>query len=353
MKLELWTSGVGLPHSTVRQARQAEDEGWDGLGLVDSQNLAGDPYVELAMAASTTTTLQLATAVTNPVTRHPAVAATAIATVQGESGGRAVLGIGRGDSALAHLGLSPAPVPVFERYLARLQGYLRGDEVDFDVETDGGGEVRSSSGLGMAGGPTTSRLRWLRSSQPKVPVDVAATGPKVIAAGARHAERVTFAVGVSVERVSWAIDVARSAAGAREVELGAYVPMLVHPSREEARLLIAGAVGSYARFSVMHGTVAGPVSDSQRERLEAVHDAYDMGAHFSHGSPQSKQLDDEVIDAFGIAGPAGYCVEKVLELASLGIRRVFVMGAGIGLDRDEAMASRQRLVSDVLPAVRG
>ena len=351
MSVELWTSGVGLPRSTVRQATQAEDEGWHGLGLVDSQNLAGDPFVELALAAGATTTLQLATAVTNPVTRHPAVMATAIATVQGESGGRAVLGIGRGDSALAHLGLSPAPVPVFERFLARLQGYLRGDEVAFDVEADGRGEVRSSSALGMAGGPTSSRLRWLRSTQAKVPVDVAATGPKVIAAGARHAERITFAVGVAPERISWAAGVARSVRD--DVELGAYVPMLVHPDRAEARRLIAGAVGSYARFSVMHGTVAGPVPDAQRERLEAVHGAYDMGAHFSHGSPQSKELDDDVIDAFGIAGPAGYCVERVLELESLGIRRVFVMGAGIGLDREEAMASRARLVSEVLPAVRG
>jgi 5,10-methylenetetrahydromethanopterin reductase len=335
----------------VRQARQAEDEGWDGIGLVDSQNLAGDPYVELALAAGATTTLQLATAVTNPVTRHPAVAATAMATVQGESGGRAVLGIGRGDSALAHLGLSPAPVPVFERYLERLQGYLRGDEVDFDVATDGAGGVRSSSALGMAGGPTSSRLRWLRPEQPKVPVDVAATGPKVIAAGARHAERVTFAVGVSPERISWAVGVARSVDAG--VELGAYVPMLVHPDRDEAQRLIAGAVGSYARFSVMHGTVAGPVTPSQRERLEAVHDAYDMGAHFSHGSPQSQELDAGVIDAFGIAGPAGYCIDKILELESLGIRRIFVMGVGIGLDREEAASARARLVAEVLPAVRG
>jgi 5,10-methylenetetrahydromethanopterin reductase len=192
----------------------------------------------------------------------------------------------------------------------------------------------------------------LRSEQPKVPVDVAATGPKVIAAGARHAERVTFAVGVSSERISWAIGVAREAGGPDLEGFGAYVPMLVHPDRTVARTLIAGAVGSYARFSVMHGTVSGPVDDSQRERLEAVHDAYDMGAHFSHGSPQSKELDDAVIDAFGIAGPPAYCIERLLELASLGIRRVFVMGAGIGLDRDEAAASRARLVSEVLPAVR-
>jgi 5,10-methylenetetrahydromethanopterin reductase len=292
--------------------------------------------------------------VTNPVTRHPAVAATAIATVQGESGGRAVLGIGRGDSALAHLGLAPAPVPVFERYLERLQGYLRGDEVDFDVDTDGrGGAVRSSETLGMAGGPSASRLHWLRTTQAKVPVDVAATGPKVIAAGARHAERLTFAVGVAPARIESAIGVARKAAGGRHVAFGAYVPMFVHDDRETARASISGAVGSYARFSVMHGTVAGPVDDAQRERLEAVHGAYDMGSHFSHGSPQSQQLDASVIDTFGIAGPPGYCVDRLLELASLGLQRVFVMGGAIGLDRESAAASRRRLVEEVLPVVRG
>jgi hypothetical protein len=111
-------------------------------------------------------------------------------------------------------------------------------------------------------------------------------------------------------------------------------------------------VGSYARFSVMHGTVAGPVEEGQRSRLEAVHDAYDMRSHFTQGSPQSKQLDDDLIDTFGIAGPASYVVERLQELVELGIRRVFVMGAGLGLDRDEAQAARKRLVDDVLPRLR-
>ncbi len=80
--VELWTTGVGYPGSTVRQARRAEDEGWDGIGLVDSQSLTADVYVELAMAATATTTLKVGVAVTNPITRHPAVTAGAIATVQ-------------------------------------------------------------------------------------------------------------------------------------------------------------------------------------------------------------------------------------------------------------------------------
>jgi 5,10-methylenetetrahydromethanopterin reductase len=247
-------------------------------------------------------------------------------------------------------------VPVFERYLERLQGYLRGDELAFDLDAEGA-ELRSSETLRLAAGPSSSRIRWFRGDAPKVPVDVAATGPKVIAVAARSADRITFAVGASVERLRWGMGVAQAArreAAADEalVDVGAYVPVLVHPDAEVARRLVSGAVGSYARFSVMHGRVAGPVDDHQRQRLEAVHDAYDMSAHFTQGSPQSKELDDDLIDTFGIAGPASYCVDRLLELVELGVRRIFVMGAGLGIDRSEAQAARARFVDDVLPRLR-
>ncbi len=354
--LQLWTSGVGIPGSTPRQAAQAEAEGFDGFGVVDSQNLAGDPFVELAMAAQATTTILLGTAVTNPLTRHPAALATAIATVQANAGGRAVLGIGRGDSALAHLGLAPAPVTRFAHYLENLQGYLRGEELPFDTLVDAG-DVRPSSSLGLAGGPRGSKLRWLRGDQPKVPVDVAASGPKVIATGASVAERVTFAVGIDLDRLRWAMEVAREARRARGLDddgvaFGSYVPIFVHPDRAHARRCIAGGVASYARFSVMHGRVSGPVSAEDRSVLGEVHDRYDLNRHFSHGSPQSEALTDEVIDRFGIAGPPGCCIERIQELASLGLDKLFLMGAGFHLDAEEAKAGRRRLTEAVLPALR-
>src|SRR5438309_11735540 len=83
----------------------------------------------MSSAARVTERLKLATGVTNPVTRHPAVTASAIGTIQMQSGGRAVLGIGRGDSSLGAIGLAPAPVPAFADYLEKLQSYLRGEEV--------------------------------------------------------------------------------------------------------------------------------------------------------------------------------------------------------------------------------
>src|SRR5207249_3056075 len=118
---DVWMIGVAAPTSIARFAERLEADGFSGLAVVDSQNLSGDPYVSLALAAGATSRLQLATGVTNPYTRHPAVTASSIASVQAVSEGRAMLGIGRGDSALAHLGLAPAPVPFFEAYLRRLQ----------------------------------------------------------------------------------------------------------------------------------------------------------------------------------------------------------------------------------------
>ena len=115
--IELWTNGAGMPSAFAQRARSAEADGWDGITIVDSQNLSGDCYVGLAVAAGETTRIRLGTGVTNPFTRHAAVTASAIATVHAVSGGRATLGIGRGDSALAHLGHAPASPEILARYL--------------------------------------------------------------------------------------------------------------------------------------------------------------------------------------------------------------------------------------------
>jgi 5,10-methylenetetrahydromethanopterin reductase len=115
----------------------------------------------------------------------------AIAAVQAASGGRAVLGIGRGDSSLGYLGRRPAPVADFEIYLARVRGFLHGETVDL--------------------GDATSHNQWItETAQPPVPIDVAATGPKVTAIAARHADRVTFAVGADPARLRDAISLVRS-----------------------------------------------------------------------------------------------------------------------------------------------
>ncbi len=357
-KVEFWRVANGFPGTTAAEAERAEADGWDGLSVPDSQNLTGDPYVALALAAAVTSKLLLRPGVTNSFTRHPAVTAASILTVQVESKGRAVLGIGRGDSALAHLGLAPMPVKSFRTYVERVQGYLRGEELPFDIQMDSKGEVASADALAMASGPQGSKLRWAQYTHvPKVPVDAAVTGPKPIAAIAPVVERITFAVGADPERVRWAIGVAREARFKEgldpdAVEWGVMLHVSPHPDRRTAIEMISGTVASIARFSVMHGRPLGPMSDAVRQSLLEIHRVYDMNKHARHGS-HTAAVTEELIDAFTIAGPVAQCIERLLALRELGVTKFHILAADWrGLAPVLQEHARKSLAQDVLPGVR-
>jgi len=356
-KPEFWTYGHCHPRKFARQARNAEAQGWDGVTCGESQNLTGDPFVAIGIAAHATQTIKMATSVAITATRHPATTACAAATCQAESEGRMVLGIGTGDSATAHLGLRPAPLRSFTRYLERLQGYLRGEDVPFDVETDGRGEISSYDAMGLKSGPQASRLRWLDPNDPKVPVDVAASGPKTIAMAARVGDAVGFAVGANAQRIKWAVDLARSSrqeAGLDPdgIPLGAYMPLFCHPDRRRAQELISGTVASFAHLSSMYGKISGPADAGQQKVLTAVRDQYEMEAHQTYNSPQSKVLTEDVIDTFAIAGPPSLCIDRLQEMAELGISKFIFVGYSFEMDPEEARASRRRIAEEVITAFR-
>ncbi len=237
--IEFWKAGGSVSGTSKEVARRTEAEGWDGQMFMDSQSLSADPYVLMGAWAGATERLLLCTGVTNPLTRHPAVTAAAAATLQSISGGRAVLGIGRGDSALAYLGHAPVNLGSFQRALLDLQALLGGQEISFgsrEAVRDAG----SLETLSLGNRPGATRLQWLPDGLPKVPLDVAATGPRVIEMSAQIAERVTFSVGAIPERMSWALETAR---GAREnkglaatgISYGAQVIVVCHPDREQVR----------------------------------------------------------------------------------------------------------------------
>lgn len=355
--MELWITGVASPRGTARVAADVEAAGWDGLLVVDSQNLSGDPYVALAMAATSTTRLGLGTGVTNCVTRHAAATACSIVSVDRISGGRAVLGIGRGDSALAHLGRAPAKPKVFERYLRQLQTYLRGEAVafeDIDIPAD---VAPPLAGLALAEAPPASRIEWITGRGNKVPVEAAASGPTVIALAARQADRVMFALGADEERIAWGIDVARQAraeAGLDPdgIKFGAYLNCACSPDIDVACSLVKGGLTTFARFSVMHGKASGPVSEQDRAVLHQLHDSYDMRAHTRGDSAQAGTLTPDFIDRFAVVGTPDQCAARLRRLAALGLDKIAITGALRGISETEAAASRVLLEREVLPAVR-
>jgi 5,10-methylenetetrahydromethanopterin reductase len=353
--MEFWRAGGIQTSMTASEAQAIEADGWDGQMVMDSSCLTSDPYVIMTALALQTEKLLISPGVTNPVSRHPAVTACAAMSLQNISGGRYVLGIGRGDSALAFLGHGPASVAVFEKALRDIQTLMSGGAVAFDPDRDFR-RAPSIASMGLRATPDGSRLKWLPAGLPKVEMDVAATGPRVIALSARIAERVTFSVGASPERVAWALELARSAraeAGLPADGISYGVQIIVVPTRHKE---LAGewartSVGSLARFQVIQGENQAPASAYDQSVFTRIHNEYDMNYHGGGG----RKLPDDVLTAefnrsFAMIGTPGECVERLLTLNRMGIDRFVIVGASL---HPESHAEERRLFTrEVLPALR-
>ncbi|GAA1671657.1 TIGR03842 family LLM class F420-dependent oxidoreductase [Fodinicola feengrottensis] len=337
--MEFWIADVPIPGRTAVAAERAELAGWDGLVLPDTQCVAGDPFVELALAARQTTRLHLATCVTNPITRHPSVAASTAATVQLESGGRMHLGMGRGDSSLAHIGVPAASVTALGAYVDTVRTYLAGDEV------------------AVAGAPA-SKIRWLpRPGMPTVPVEIAATGPRVIQMAATAADGVWFAAGADPGRLAGLVELVqrtREAAGRTRTPfaIAATVAVACLPDPSAARDLIRGTTASFARFSAMHGEVTADAPTEHREALATLGRDYDMNQHGWTAAPHTTALSDQFIDRFSVAGSTTTVIARLADILATGIQRLIVLPRSLDSDSDLAERSVAALSAEVLPALR-
>lgn len=358
--VEFWLPmGFVAPQGIAARARQVEADGWDGLKVFDSQCLFGDPFVMAAAAAGATTTLRLSLSTSNPVTRHPSVSAAAIASVAAIAGPRVHYGIGRGDSALAYVGGAPAPVAMFEAYVTAVRRYLHGMPVAFD-DLDRWRLTASVDAIHLGNAPRESSLHWLDPAAPPVPIELYATGPRVLAVGGRCADRVALGLGGDVARLRWAMETARAARAEAGLDpstlsFSAIVPVGVADDLDRARRSVGNMVASEARFTVINGSVAGPVTDGQRKVYEAIGAAYDMEQHGGQGA-QVRALTDEFVDEFAVVGPPSRCTERIVELVEPGIDAVMlsppVGDVGEGLGDQDVRSGYELLVEQVLPAAR-
>jgi 5,10-methylenetetrahydromethanopterin reductase len=352
---EFWRMGATpVPCSDIgRLARAMEDSDWDGLAVGEAHGLLPDPYVALALAASATTTLKVGTAVAVPL-RHPLLAADAMATLQGIAAGRASFSIGRGDGAMKVLQRSAMPVRRFDAYMVQLQGFLRGDEVEMD------GAVASMARLATID-------PCLETTKP--PVNVAATGPRVIEVAARRADGVSFAVGADPQRLRQSIEVAHEACRAYErdpqtLTLGCYVQVAVcddDADRARARDVIRGLIITHSRFSGFEGSALPEVAGEDERVIQRSLDAMEGVLRSSGGGTvrtaggargelefyPPDAVDDAFIDRFGIVGSAGYCAQRLQEIVDLGISRIYVGTRGVGIDLQER--NTERIGREVLP----
>jgi 5,10-methylenetetrahydromethanopterin reductase len=333
---KLYLRSYPMPDDMRAHAAGVEEDGWDGMLFNDTQNLGMDVFGSLYLAASATSHLELGTAVTNLVTRHPAVMASAFATLHHVSGGRAHIGVGRGDTALELVGIKPPSVSRFATLLEHLQSYLRGEVVDVEG--------------------FQSRITWLPlGGESKVPVDVFGSGPRVIDAGARLGDRITVAVGAERERVRWAVSTARKARKEMAsldpdaLDIGAFVVVGAGTDRRSLDELVRGNASISAHFQ---RDVASSLSRQDARVVEEVTSQYDNYHHGREHAAQAEALPEDFLNRFCIIGAPEHCAERLCELVDLGLSHLVIVGGSRDTDATVRERSDHLVAKEVLPAVK-
>src|SRR3954464_12745840 len=118
----------------VGLTRKAEGAGFEYGWIFDSHVLWKEPYPLLTLMATNTRKMKLGTCVTNPAVRDVTVTASLLATLNLISGGRMVLGIGRGDSSRRVLGKKPTTLARLEEATLQIRDFVAGREVEYEGE---------------------------------------------------------------------------------------------------------------------------------------------------------------------------------------------------------------------------
>jgi len=279
----------------------AEELGYAGIWVADSHSVMRDAYSILSILAVQTKSLQLATGVTPTGTRHPAVLANSWATLQEVSNGRAICGIGVGESAVHNLGMRPEKLAIFEEKLKVIRGLLKGEKVTYD-----GSEIQ---------------MPW--SSQ-EVPLIVASSGPKSLQLAGRVADGVLFQVGSDPKLVQYALDnISKGAleSGRKLSDLKLYMRIAtsVHEDRAIAQQELKGYT-SVAAGTVFKTVPSEYLDEALYEDLRRMKEAYDYSHHGSNDSAHSDLLTDRIFDAIAIACTPAEAVSKFQAIVDMGVQ---------------------------------
>jgi len=331
------------PGYTARLAADVEAMGFDYLLCPDTQNLAPDPFGQLALASGKTKKLHLGTGVTNPITRDVAVSATAFMTLQQESAGRAICVIGRGDSSAAHIGVRNATTQQLRTFVDRLRTYMSGGAVQR--------------------GDTESVLRWLKGENvPPVPIDIACTGPKTIEMAVESGDRISFAVGSAPERIAWAIDIAvrhleKIGRDRSSLAIGAFVNLVCDPDEQRAINIGRMIAGMVAHFAGMKNAPVDHLPPQLKELAIHMQKEYDMDHHAQEEAKHATEVSNDFVDWFSICGSPEKCRERLQTIIDLGLDHVYLLGGSPVAhphgERQAGMIQQTRLFAEtVLPALR-
>ena len=299
-------------------ARQAEEAGFDGVGVLDSQLLERDVFVSMAFAVQATERIRISSAVINPVTRHVSVLASAMKTVAELAPDRVEFWMGRGFSSVQTVGVRPASVRQMRRAVLTMKELLRGEDVAFN--------------------DAHSRMRHGGPDADTPPIFIAAHGPRAIELAGEVADGVLLQVGIA----PGSIEVARQhlEAGAKragrdpdEIEMALTATTIIHEDQQEARE-IARPLCAQRLIETTHEPYlrAAGIDPQELEIPQGLRELYPDIPHAEDWEEAMRlcqfmpqDLLAQMCDAIGLIGTPEYCAQRVREAEAQGIKRLYLM----------------------------
>ena len=300
----------------VSHARLAEALGFDYVGIADSQSLARELYVTLSVVASSTQRVMLGPTVSNPLTRHPAVAASAIASLNELSSGRAFLGIGSGDSAVLNLGLRPARQAQLHHYIQTVREMMAGEPSEYRGDR--------------------AHVRWANSA---IPVAMSAEGPRTLAMAGAVADAAIIHTGLTPEVLNDTVARIREgerAAGREEgaTDVWAFAKCNMGDRRDDAIEEIKMALAASGHHAFRFTLEGKSVPEELRDPVSILHREYQAAEHEQVGQTRNATLTDELgltdyfADRFAVAGTPEECRAKAQAIFHAGVDALLITAIG-------------------------
>lgn len=295
MKVSLGVYPNQEPTDIVASAKLAEEIGFDTLWMLDSHLLMREVYTMLGAIGASTERLKLGTAVTNPLTRHMTVTASAFVTLSELTAGRAKLGISVGDSVLRAMNLKPAKMAALAEAIDKCRELMQGGEASF-------------------GKDVVAQLK--QGTDHRIPIYVAATGPKMLALAGNTGDGVILMNGVAPDLIQAAIVLLQE--GEREAgrPLGSTQKVVwaaCHPNPEAVKYNVARAILR---------KIPGRISGLTREVAAKVKEAYNYEEHGDSEAKFAKLIPDELVERFAFSGPPEFIGSQLAALKAIGVDEV-------------------------------
>ena len=316
---------AGAPESTrdiVDEARDGEELGFGTVFISERFNIK-EAAVQCGAAGAVTERMQVATAVTNHNTRHPLVTASMATTMDSLTGGRFVLGLGRGIKVIQDLyGLSNITTAELEDVAGVLRKLFAG-ELIFGHE----GPIGSYPFLHLDAGFDCD-----------IPLLISAFGPETLRLGGRAFDQVvlhTFFTDETTERCVQTVKEAAEQAGRDPDDVLVWSCFATIGDHLPEDLRLRKTVGRLATYLQGYGDLMVATNDWDPAVLEAfradavvgsVPGALDQKATTDQLEHVAELIPDDWL-APSAQGSPDQCVDAIDRQFALGCDRVLLHGA--------------------------